>query len=207
VSDHRAFERTAARQLCGMKFNETGVGHGKFFQRRAASAALERAKRQFSSVRLRIVTRWNCWPAHPKQEAIRMARQLVTHNKPVFDQFHPRVYGTAVGLVIWFALAAWILFDRQSDISLPLGMVSVLLLVAVLLPWSLSLVWKRHRLPSDRHVDKVSFNDWKAGDFAVWGSRIRSIHAAIDMLLPLAAVAFGLTGIGIVFLVCAYNAP
>jgi hypothetical protein len=146
--------------------------------------------------------------AGPSQAgAIRMARQLTTHNTPVFDQFHPRVYGTAVGLVVWFALAAWILFDRQSDISLPLGMVSVLLLVAVLLPWSLSLVWKRHRLPAERHVDKVSFNDWKTGEFVVWGSRIHSLDAAIDMLLPLAAVAFGLTGIGIVFLVCAYNAP
>jgi hypothetical protein len=139
--------------------------------------------------------------------AICMARQLTTHNTPVFDQFHPKVYGVAVGLVVWFALAAWILFDRQSDISLPLGMVSVLLLVAVLLPWSLSLVWKRHRLPPERHVDGVSFNDWKTGDFVVWGSRIHSTHAAIDMLLPLAAVAFGLTGIGIVFLICAYNAP
>jgi hypothetical protein len=155
----------------------------------------------------RIVTRWNCWPAHPKQEAIRMVRQFTTHNTPVFDQFHPRVYGAAVGLVVWFALAAWILFDRQSDISLPLGMASVLLLVAILLPWSLSLVWKRHLLPPERHVDGVSFNDWKTGDFVVWGSRIQSTDAAIDMLLPLAAVAFGLTGIGIVFLICAYNAP
>src|SRR5205085_1057640 len=35
----------------------------------------------------------------------RMARDLVAHNKPVFDQLHPAVYGTAVGLVAWFALA------------------------------------------------------------------------------------------------------
>jgi hypothetical protein len=35
------------------------------------------------------------------------------------------------------------------------------------------------------------------------GSKLRGTDAAIDMLLPLAAVAFGLTGIGIVFLICA----
>ena len=35
-----------------------------------------------------------------------MARQLITHNTPVFDQFPPKVYGAAVGLVVWFALAA-----------------------------------------------------------------------------------------------------
>src|SRR5258708_36610470 len=136
-----------------------------------------------------------------------MTRELVAHNKPVFDQFHPRVYGAAVGLVAWFAVAAWILFDRQSDIGLPLAMVSVLLLVAVLLPWALSLIWKKYQLPYQRHPDKTSFHDWSAGDFAVWGSKLRGTDAAIDMLLPLAAVAFGLTALGIIFLIAASSAP
>ena len=132
-----------------------------------------------------------------------MTRELVAHNRPVFDQFHPVIYGTAVGLVVWFAVAAWILFDRQDDIGLPLAMVSVLLLVAVVLPWSLSLVWRKHQLPYERHRNRISFHDWRSGDFAVWGSRLHGTDAAIDMLLPLAAVAFGLTALGIVFLICA----
>ena len=41
--------------------------------------------------------------------------------------------------------------------------------------------------------EAVSFRDWRSGDFAVWGSRVHGTDAAIDMLLPLAAVAFGLT--------------
>ncbi len=134
-----------------------------------------------------------------------MARELVAHNKPVFDQLHPAIYGAAVGLVAWFALSAWILFDRQSDIELPLAMVSVLLLVAVLLPWALSLVWKRHVMPH-QHPTRISFHDWRAGDFAAWGSKLHGTDAAIDMLLPLAAVAFGLTAIGIVFLIVASGA-
>src|SRR5438445_10101020 len=76
-----------------------------------------------------------------------MAKELVAHNKPVFDHLHPRVYQAAIGLVVWYVLSAWLLFDRKDDIGLPLAMVSVLLLVAVLLPLSLALVWKRHRLP------------------------------------------------------------
>jgi hypothetical protein len=136
-----------------------------------------------------------------------MNRESVAHNKPVFDQLHPNVYGAAVGLVVWFALAAWILFDRQNDIGLPLAMVSALLLVSVLLPWSLSLVWKKHQMPYPRHPNKISFRDWRIGDFAVWGGKLRGMHAAIDILLPLAAVAFGLTALGIVFLICAHTAP
>jgi hypothetical protein len=135
-----------------------------------------------------------------------MARELVAHNKPVFEQIHPTIYGGAVGLVGWFAIAAWVLFDRQNDIELPLVMVSVLLLVAVLVPFALSLVWKRHLLPHQRHPAKTSLHDWRTGDFAVWGSKLHGTHAAIDMLLPLAAAAFGLTAIGIVFLIVASSA-
>jgi len=132
-----------------------------------------------------------------------MSRELVAHNRPVFDQLHPNIYRAAVGLVAWFVLTAWVFFDRRNDIGLPLAMVSVLLLVAVLLPWALSLVWRRHRTPQERHPHKIPFHDWRIGDFEVWGSRLRGTQAAIDMLLPFAAVAFGLTAIGIVFLVCA----
>ncbi|MBR1121453.1 hypothetical protein JQ628_08025 [Bradyrhizobium lablabi] len=135
-----------------------------------------------------------------------MSRELVTHNKPVFDQFHPRIYAAAVGLVAWFALAAWILFDRQDDIALPLMMASVLLLIAVLIPLALAWIWRTHGV-DDRRPDAVTFREWRTGDFAVWGSRLHGTEAAIDMLLPLAAVAFGLTGIGIVFLICSYFAP
>jgi hypothetical protein len=135
-----------------------------------------------------------------------MTRELVARDTPVFDQFHPGIYRAAVGLVVWFAAAAWILFDRQSDIELPLAMVSVLLLVAVMLPWSLSLVWSRHRMPDERHQNGVSLRDWRRGDFVVWGGQLHGTQAAIDMLLPLAAVAFGLTALGIVFLICANGA-
>jgi hypothetical protein len=40
----------------------------------------------------------------------------------------------------------------------------------------------------------------RTGDFSVvWGGWLHGTQAAIDMLLPLAAVAFGLTALGIVF--------
>jgi hypothetical protein len=105
-----------------------------------------------------------------------------------------------------FALSAWVPFDRRPDIELPLAMVTVLLLVAVLLPLSLLLVWSRHQPSNQRHPNQITFHDWGAGDFSVWGSRLRGAHAAIDVLLPLAGVAFGLTAIGIVFLICASTA-
>jgi hypothetical protein len=96
-----------------------------------------------------------------------MSRDLVAHNRPVFDQLHPKVYGAAVSLVALFAISAWVFFDRQSDIDLSLVMVTVLPLVAVLVPWLLFLVWRKYLGPHDGH--RLSFRDWTSGDFAVWG--------------------------------------
>jgi hypothetical protein len=129
-----------------------------------------------------------------------MMREPVTNNKPVFDQLHPTIYKAAIGLIVWFAVSAWVFFDRRGDIGLLLAFVTLLLLVAILLPVMLSLAWRRHRLQHDQDERQLRLRDWLAGDFAVWGSKLRAAHAAIDMLLPLAAVAFGLTAIGIVFL-------
>lgn len=130
-----------------------------------------------------------------------MSRDLVAHNKPVFDQLHPKIYGAAVGLVTWFALMAWVLFGRSAETSLSLIFVTVLFLVAVLVPWVMSLVWKKYQLPYEQHPQQVSFKDWRDGEFAVWGAKLHGSHAAIDVLLPLIAVSFGLMAIGIVFVI------
>ena len=34
-----------------------------------------------------------------------MSRELVAHNKPVFDQLHPRVYAGVIALVVWSTLS------------------------------------------------------------------------------------------------------
>jgi hypothetical protein len=130
-----------------------------------------------------------------------MSRELVAHNRPVFDRLHPKIYGAAVGLIAWFALMAWVLFDHGGQTSLALTFVTVLFVVAVVLMWTLSLVWKQSRTPHERHQQEPSLHDWQHGEFAVWGAKLRGSHAAIDVLLPLMAVSFGLTAIGIVFVI------
>jgi hypothetical protein len=130
-----------------------------------------------------------------------MSKELVAHNRPVFDQLHPNIYRSAAALVAWFAISAWVFFDRGGSTALPLIFVTVLLFIAVMLPWVLSRTWRRFHAPSQQHPQDPSFQDWRSGDLTVWGSKLHSMHAAIDVLLPLMAVAFGLTAIGIVFVV------
>jgi hypothetical protein len=124
-------------------------------------------------------------------------REPNDHNRPVFDQLHPRIYGFSAGLVLWFVLSAWVFFDHGGYTSLSLTFVAVLLFIAVVLPWVLSRAWKTQS--PQHHPQGTSFRDWRSGDLRVWGSTLRNTHATIDVLLPLMAVAFALTAIGIVF--------
>jgi hypothetical protein len=56
-------------------------------------------------------------------------------------------------------------------------------------------------VPYEWH-EETSFNDRRAGDFVVWGAKLHGADAVIDvLLLPLIAVSFGLTAIGIVFVI------
>ena len=101
--------------------------------------------------------------------------------------------------MVWFVLSAWGLFDRQTDAELALAMASVLLLVAVLIPYLLWRVRRRDREPRLPRENAVAFSDWASGQVEVWQSQLKGTDAITDMLLPLAAVAFGLTALGIVF--------
>ena len=132
-----------------------------------------------------------------------MTRELANHNRPAFEQLHPAVPKMAAGLVAWFVLMAWVFFDRQSLVGLPLAFVTMLLLFVGLLLVALSQVWRRHRPAYTRHPNRTEFRDWSFGDFAIWDGKVRGSEAAIQILLPIAAGAVGLTAIGVVFLICA----
>ena len=113
--------------------------------------------------------------------------------------FHPLIYKAAIALVALFVVAAWAAFDRQSDIELPLAILSVLLFVAVFLPYLLWRIWRTGQVRPPTLKNNRGFWKWAEGSMEVGQSRLKSTDAAIDMLLPLAAVAFGLVALGIAF--------
>jgi hypothetical protein len=126
-----------------------------------------------------------------------MGKDIVLHHAPPSDRLHPLIYKLAIGFVLCFVVSAWIFFDRQGDASLMLAVASYLLLVAVLLPLIMWRAWRKHTRPVAGHT--MPFRNWIAGEFETQESRLRGSHAAIDMLLPLAAVGLGLLAMGNVF--------
>lgn len=132
----------------------------------------------------------------------------------VSDHLHPLIYAVIVGLAVWLLISAWVFFDGSGYINLALVMVSVLFVMAIGIPFMLSRAAPHadQEAPSDVATTDVAaereasplvegFGEWIRGDLDAWTGRCRSWTAAIEILLPIAAVAFGMTAIGIVFLV------
>jgi hypothetical protein len=125
-----------------------------------------------------------------------MRDDLVRHNRVVSAQVHPLVYAGVVGLALWFALAAWGFADDGYTDYL-LVVVSGFVAIAVALPVILSRVGRKDQSTDAGTNRRESFRAWTAGDFVTWQDRLKGANAAIEILLPLAAVAFGMTALGI----------
>ena len=130
-----------------------------------------------------------------------MANDIIPRDRPLRRRLHPVVYDIAIGLIILFTVSAWLVFDRKADTELPLSMITMFFVIAIGRPAIIARVWRRKAdlSAADRRI--VTFREWVSGEFPVWGSHIRTSEAMVDMLLPLAAVSFGMVAIGIVFII------
>src|SRR5215207_5961232 len=122
---------------------------------------------------------------------------VIRYNPPAATRPHRLVYIAVVGLALWLVLSVWALFtgsDYYADYLF--AVVSLFIFIAVALPSVLWLVRSRYR---DAGFDRASgtFREWLARDFDTWQARLRGRDAAIEILLPIAAVAFGMTALGI----------
>ena len=109
----------------------------------------------------------------------------------------------AAGLLIWFVIAAWLLFGGSGYIELALAVISVLVFMAIAIPLALwrTYLTAQRSAGSSRATEQAfeTLDKWLRGRFATWTDDERGSTAAIEILLPLAAVAFGITALGIVF--------
>lgn len=126
-----------------------------------------------------------------------MTEEARRHNRPISTCLHPLVYLAAVGLGLWFVVAVWVVFSGYPDMELPLWVVSGLFLIAVAVPSAIWLTCRRH---GDAQGGKApTLRDWAAGELETAQGRRKAATAAVEMLLPIAAAAFGMTVLGIVF--------
>jgi hypothetical protein len=122
-------------------------------------------------------------------------------NERVERNLHSRVYLALVGLVVWLVLAIWGFgYDGQTDYLL--AIVTGFLLIAVAIPATLALMAHRQGTEADGKNsaprDTKSFRQWAAEDFDTWQDRVKGRNAAVEVLLPMAAIAIGMTAFAII---------
>lgn len=114
-------------------------------------------------------------------------------SRPVTSRLHPRVYTIIVGLAIWLAASVWF-FAGAGVTDYLLVIVCGFVFIAVGLPFVLSRVARRDGTEIDTGR---TFHDWSDSEFDTWQGRLSGANAAVQILLPIAAVAIGMTIFGI----------
>lgn len=124
-----------------------------------------------------------------------MSKDIVRHNRPVSDRLHPAVYTAMAGLALWLVVSVWG-FAGEGYADWLLFVVSAFIFIVVAL---LSVLSRVGRDRNSEAIHKDPFGHWASGDFVTWQDRLKGKNAAIEILLPLAAVAFGMTAFVIAY--------
>jgi hypothetical protein len=111
---------------------------------------------------------------------------------------HPGVHAAVIGLVLWFVVWVWS-FAGAGVTDYLLFIVSGFIFIAVSLPLILSRVGCTHGDAAKGDDKPASFRDWARWDFDTWQGPLTGTQAAMQILLPIAAAAFGMMALGIVF--------
>ncbi len=119
-------------------------------------------------------------------------------NHPINDELHPLVYKAMVGLVLWIVASIWLLFGGGAYVGLILAMITVFFVIVTGIPTLIWLTWRRRAAHPDEGP-KESYRLWASEQFRSWTGRLSGGAAATQILLPLAAVAFGMTIFGLVY--------
>lgn len=129
-----------------------------------------------------------------------MSKDIVRRDRPSSNGLHPYVYAAIAALALWFVVSAWS-FASDGYTDWLLVVVSGFILIFVGLPFVLS------RVSRDDADDGApsSLRGWASCEFDTWQYRLRCRNAAVEVLLPVAAIAFGMTAFGIVLMLVSHG--
>ena len=119
-------------------------------------------------------------------------------NLPVSRHLPRQVYLILVGLAVWLIVSFWG-FLGSGYSALALTVASLFIMVAVGLPLVLGLIARRRRRNDPAEPDTL--HDWLDRDFESNTGRLSTAAAAAQVILPIAAVAFGMTIFAVVHLI------
>jgi hypothetical protein len=116
----------------------------------------------------------------------------------VSNQLHPWVYAAIAGLAACYVVAIWFGFAGSGYTDYLLAIASFFILGALALPFIAWRVWRGNHAAEDKSDDRQVFRDWEAfrnwalGEFDIGQGHVSGLTAAVEILLPVAAVAVGM---------------
>jgi hypothetical protein len=126
-----------------------------------------------------------------------MDRTADGRNRPVSKHLHPLVYEAIIGLALWYVLSVWLGFAGGGYTDYLLTVATFFVFGALALPLISWRVWHQSRRPGGVRDNTEPFNDWALSEVEIGNGRIRGTTALVEILLPIAAVAFGMTAFAI----------
>ena len=110
---------------------------------------------------------------------------------PASDRLHPWIYRAIVGLALSLVLSVWGFFGPGYT-KLALTVVSLFFVIAVAIPTILWRIWRNYAGREAASAEPESFRAWQAHDLSIDQGRLKGTEAAIQVLLPIVAVALGM---------------
>ncbi len=109
---------------------------------------------------------------------------------------HPLLYRIIIGLTVLWIVVAWGFFVGHGYASLMLVAVTFMGIVAIVLPAELFRIRRNHRNVGHEPEQNLrpsfaSFRRWLARDLNTSEGRLKGMDAAVEILLPIAAVSIG----------------
>lgn len=132
-------------------------------------------------------------------------KKITQDNRPASTYLHPRVYEAIIGLALLYVVSAWACFATTGGYATySVAVVTYFFIIVIAVPALIWVTWRHQRAAGDasRRADAeqgMSFRRWASDLFSTWDDKLSGTQAAVLTLLPIAAVAFGMLAIGIVF--------
>jgi hypothetical protein len=124
-----------------------------------------------------------------------MQKEVSGLEGPASRELHPVIYKGMVALALWLVASIWSL-ARTPYTDFLLVVVTGFMGLTLLIP--AALWWTRRRNRWLKAPADESFKSWIARPFETWQGRTTGVDAAVEILLPIAAVAFGMTALALV---------
>ena len=134
-----------------------------------------------------------------------MAEHNANQDSPISNSLHPLVNMAIIGLVLMFVSAVWMFFDSDPYGAWLDVVITGLFVIAIAIPALCWVTWRRNA-DTARDEGHLSFRDWAVGEFDTSTGPVKGANATAEVLLPIAAVAVGMTVLGLVFHIIASGA-